>query len=95
MTEEEVLAAARADTDAQPSTPAQLKRMRRISPLAELRQAVSHPARHPCATGSSTAPSPKRANQCLIIHVLFFMMFVCGMAAICGANAIAHKWVDR
>ena len=37
MTEEEVLAAARADPDAQPSTPEQLKRMRRISPAKHLR----------------------------------------------------------
>jgi putative transcriptional regulator len=37
MTEEDVLAAARADPDAQPSTPEQLKRMRRISPAKHLR----------------------------------------------------------
>jgi putative transcriptional regulator len=37
MTEEEVLAAALADPDAQPSTPEQLKRMRRISPAKHLR----------------------------------------------------------
>lgn len=37
MTNEEVLAAARRDPDAQPSTPAQLKRMRRISPAKHLR----------------------------------------------------------
>ena len=37
MTEEEVLAAALADPDAQPSTPGQLKRMRRISPAKHLR----------------------------------------------------------
>jgi putative transcriptional regulator len=37
MTEEEVLAAARRDPDAQPSTPAQLRRMRRVSPARHLR----------------------------------------------------------
>jgi putative transcriptional regulator len=37
MTDEEVLAAARRDPDAQPSTPAQLKRARRISPAKHLR----------------------------------------------------------
>ena len=37
MTDEEVLAAAKADPDAQPLTPAQLKRMRRISPAKHLR----------------------------------------------------------
>src|SRR5262245_33385887 len=37
MTNEEVLAAARRDPDAQPSTPEQLKRMRRVSPARHLR----------------------------------------------------------
>jgi putative transcriptional regulator len=37
MSEGEVLAAARADPDAPPSTPEQLKRMRRISPAKHLR----------------------------------------------------------
>lgn len=38
MTDEEIIAAARSDPDAaQPSTPAQLKRMRRISPARHLR----------------------------------------------------------
>jgi putative transcriptional regulator len=37
MTEGEVLAAAKRDPDAQPSTPEQLKRMRRVSPARHLR----------------------------------------------------------
>jgi putative transcriptional regulator len=37
MTDEEILAAAKADPDAQPFTPAQLKRMRRISPAKHVR----------------------------------------------------------
>lgn len=37
MTEEDKLAAARSDPDAQPLTDAQLKRMRRISPAKQLR----------------------------------------------------------
>jgi putative transcriptional regulator len=38
LTEEEVLAAALADPDAQPLTPEELARMRRISPVKALRQ---------------------------------------------------------
>jgi putative transcriptional regulator len=37
MSDEEVLAAAKADPDAQPSTPEQLKRMRRVSPAKHVR----------------------------------------------------------
>lgn len=37
MTDEEIEAAARSDPDAQPSTPEQLKRARRISPAKHLR----------------------------------------------------------
>lgn len=37
MTDEEVMAAARADPDAQPLTPDQMSRMRRVSPVKVLR----------------------------------------------------------
>jgi hypothetical protein len=75
MTDEEVVAAALSDPDAQPLTPDQLVKMRRVSRVKVLRQSLSMTqaefARHStcrsrlCAIGSSTgARQTRQLGRC-------------------------------